>query len=330
MSGKPPQGGGGIEPLLSAVIVTPDGHRAIERTVEHLRDQTVADRIELVVVGRLDSEADVPGAAGLHSIRTVDFGVIESTGRALAAGFRRARAPLVVCCEEHSFPEPGWAEALIAAHSGPWAAVGVELDNANPGSATSWAHLFSDFGAAVSRTRGGPASELPGHHTAYKRSALQRYGPRLGEMLEQEWVLHDDLRSRGERLYLEPRARASHLNVSRLGANLFSEFHGGREFGAYRARLRSWSFARRLLYVAAAPLIAVVRMVRTLGHVRRSGRADLLPRLLPVLALSLLANCLGQALGYGLGPGRSTRSRIPVELERHRYLNRADRAALAP
>jgi hypothetical protein len=246
----------------------------------------------------------------------------------LAAGFRRARAPLIVCAEEHSFPEPGWAEALIAAHSGPWAAVGAELENANPGSATSWSHLFSDFGPAVSRARAGPSPELPGHHTAYKRSALERYGPRLDAMLEQEWVLHDDLRAHGERLYLEPRARASHLNVSRLGANLLSEWDAGREFAACRARLRSWSLAHRLLYTASTPLLVVVRIARTLGHVRRAGRAALLPRLLPVIALSLSVNCVGQALGYVLGPGRSSRRRLTIELERHRYLNRADRATL--
>ena len=44
----------GSAPEMSVVIVTPDGYETIRRTVEHLRAQTVKDRLELVIVVHFD------------------------------------------------------------------------------------------------------------------------------------------------------------------------------------------------------------------------------------------------------------------------------------
>jgi hypothetical protein len=119
---------------------------------------------------------------------------------------------------------------IIAAHRDSWAAVGGVLENANPATRTSWAALVSDFGPAVAPVEGGEASELPSHHTTYKRDVLLRYGPDLDQMLEIEWVLQEDLRASGERLFREPRAVSRDLNVSRLRSHLLAEFDGGRSF----------------------------------------------------------------------------------------------------
>jgi hypothetical protein len=42
-----------------------------------------------------------------------------------------ARAPIVALAEDHAFPAPGWAEALIAAHRDPWAAIGAVIRHPN-------------------------------------------------------------------------------------------------------------------------------------------------------------------------------------------------------
>ena len=43
MSSAPP-------PLLTIITVTPDGYENVRRTIDHLKVQTVRDRIELIVV----------------------------------------------------------------------------------------------------------------------------------------------------------------------------------------------------------------------------------------------------------------------------------------
>jgi hypothetical protein len=314
------------------VIVTPDGLGEIDRTVRHLAAQTARDQIELVIVapslegGKIDGDA--PPLDRFQSVRLVEVGPITATGSAFAAGVRAASAPVVACAEEHSFPEPGWAAALIAAHAGPWCAVGGVLRNANPATGTSWSHLYTDFGPAVFPAAAGEAAELPGHHTAYKRDALLAYGPVLDRMLEVEWVLQDDLRARGERLFLEPRAVSWHLNVSRLASQLRSEYQGGRAFGGNRARLRGWSPLRRLLYIGAGPLLPPLRLKRAIRDLRRSN-PHLLPGVLPALMSGLVANSIGQVVGYAFGRGHAPRRRISIELRRDRHLTARERAQLA-
>jgi hypothetical protein len=147
-------------------------------------------------------------------------------------------------------------------------------------------------------------------------------------MLEVEWVLQDDLRARGERLFLEPRAVSWHLNVSRLGSALRSEYLGGRSFGGNRAQLRGWSPLRRLLYIAAGPLLPPVRLSRAVSDLRRSNPGRL-PGVLPALMIGLVANSIGQVVGYALGRGQAPRRRLSIELRRHRHLSARERALVA-
>ena len=83
------------EPRLSVVIVT-DGFETIRKTVRHLREQTVAKDIELVIVAP-DGGLEPPEAelAELHSNQVVSVGDIRSLSWARAPGIRAARAPIV-------------------------------------------------------------------------------------------------------------------------------------------------------------------------------------------------------------------------------------------
>ena len=228
----------------------------------------------------------------------------------MAAGFQSASAPLIAYVEEHSYPQPGWAEAVIAAHEGPWAAVGVSMENANPETMVSWAMLFLDFAPAVEVAEPaevhGPA--LPPHH-------LQAIGAgratteELHRLLEVEAVLQRALLDRGERLGMESAARQRHLNVSRVRSMIRSQYLGGRQYAPLRVREEGFSAARRLGYALAAPLIVLVQLRRILGHVARTGRTrQLIPRMLPALVLGLVAEQAGETVGYlSDGPGRRAR-----------------------
>src|SRR5262249_29287115 len=156
---------------------------------------------------------------------------IEIVADTRATGIQQATAPVVAVGEDHSFPEAGWAEALIAAHRQPWGAVGAIIVNGNPETMTSWAGVLSNFPpwaepAPGGATIGGVMSELPGHNTSYKRTVLLEYGTELGQLLEMELILHADLRARGHQLYLERAARTHHTNISRTGYYVLESFYG--------------------------------------------------------------------------------------------------------
>ena len=135
-------------PSLSVVLITPAGYDFLRTTVAHLRLQTVRDQLELVIVCTSRANLAMPESelTDFPLVRVVEIGPMVSTGMAEACGVQAASAEVVVYLEEHSFPEPEWAEALVRAHQGPWSAVGASIMNANPASLVRWANLVTDFG----------------------------------------------------------------------------------------------------------------------------------------------------------------------------------------
>jgi GT2 family glycosyltransferase len=306
---------------LSVILTTPDCYDTIRKTIACLRAQTARDRLEIVIVAPAGRElklceSELKSFANFH---VVEVKAIESIGAANAAGVRDASAPLVAFGEDHAFPDPEWAEALIAAHKQNWVAVGPAVRNANPGSLISWADFLIAYGPWMECVAGGVAEHLPGHNSSYKRSVLIEYGSRLETMLEAESVLHWDLNNRGYQLYLEPRAKISHLNFGTLSSWLPAQFHSGRMFATIRSR--NWCRAKRLFYTCSAPMIPAIRLYRILRQSYRL-RSNLRPAILPVLILGLTVSALGEMLGYASGEGNSRKALTHLEFHRIRHIGR--------
>lgn len=313
-------------PAMSVIVVTPDDYETVRKTMRHLRTQKVKDRLEIVLVA---PSADGIGLdekelSGFYQFSVVAVGHMRSTARARAAGVRKASAPVVAFAEDHAFPAPGWAEALINAHGQDWAAVGPVMSNANPASLTSWANLLVEYGPWLEPLAGGEVEHLPGHNGSYKRELLLQYGDTLEEMLDAETILQWDLRTRGHRLYLEPKARTFHENFTAPLSSIILRFYGGRLFAASRAR--RWSVWRRMLFTFGSPLIPFVRFLRLVRELRQRGRPrHLLPRVAPMLFAALLFDGAGEMVGYALGPGRAMTVLSDMEFHRGRYMKSSGR-----
>jgi hypothetical protein len=318
-------------PPLSVILVTPGSFEAIRKSIDHVRAQSVRDRLELVVVAPSEAELGLDAAAleGFRSWKVVPLGGIPTLGAALAAGVRAARGDVVVYVEEHSYPEPGWAEALIDAHAGPRAAVGAAVVVANPDSVVSRANSFIDFGPWSPTGAAGPMASLPIHQTAYKRALLLEYGERLDALLDAESLLQEDLRARGHELWFEPAARTRHVNVSRLADAMALEFHNFRVSAANRAGQGRWPWPRRALYVAASPLFPLIHLGHILGQVRRAGQTRRMPAMLPALLPVLASAAAGEAVGFSFGAGRAPRKQLSFELDRLGHITDQDRRALS-
>ena len=309
---------------LSVIVITPDDYETVRETVRRLRAQTVREKLELLIVA--------PSAAGLDLDASelecfggwlvVEVGEFTSTGRARAAGVRRSSAPVVALAEEHCYPAPGWAGALIERHREGWAAVGPVVANANPRGATSWANFLISFAPWAEPRAGGEADSLPWHNSSYKRALLWEYGDALGEVLEAEGLIHRDLRAKGHRLYVEPAAGAEHLNITRAGSYLREQFHAGRRFAAARSRRESWSPSRRALYTfgtAVTPALKLRDVWREVSR-RRAGLPELPSRVWPALAVGLAAHAAGEMAGYAFGAGDSYRRSSELEFHHLRHL----------
>lgn len=308
---------------MSVVVVTPDHYGTVRETIQHLRAQTARDRLEIIIVAPSREGLDLQEAdlSEFRHFLVVEAGAIRSIGEANAAGVRQAGAPVVALTEDHVFPDPGWAAALIEAHQKPWAAVGPEVHNANPQSLTSWADFLIGYGPWSAPATAGVVEHLPGHNSSYKRAVLLDYGPELETMLQAESVLHWDLRARGHQLYLEPKAKIAHLNFGLLSSWVPAQFHSGRLFAAVRAQ--AWPPCRRLLYAAGAPLIPLVRLRRILRQVRRSGPRQVAPLpLLPALLFGLGVSAAGEMAGYVARAGDAQHRLAVFEFHRVRHLGK--------
>jgi len=320
-------------PQISVVLFTPDNFNTIRNTVGYLKRQTAQNRMELVVVAPSRDNLDLNDSElkGFRWVKIVEVLNIDSVARGNVAGIRHATAAIVVLSEDHSFPDPGWAEALIRAHENPWAAVGPVVKNANPDSAISWADFFIGYGPWSDPSPAGVVNHLPGHNSSYKREILLEYGDGLESMLEAETVLHWDLRSRGFQIYLEPAARISHTNFSRISSWIPVQFLAGRVFAATRSK--NWPLLKRIIYAIGSPLIPIVRFRRTISEMGKPHRLQNMElsirlRILSALAVGLLLDGAGQFIGYALGAGNSKGKLSRYECHRFRHITEKDKKAI--
>ncbi len=317
-------------PEMSVVIVTPDDYRVIKRTIRFLRGQTVRDRLELVIGAPSRTKLDLVESDldGFHSYKIVEVGEVRILTDAKVATVAAASAPIVAFAEDHCYPEPGWAEALIVAHRGEHAAVGPLMKNANPATSLSWAGLFLHYGCCIRPDRSGRCTNLPWHNTSYKRRLLLEYGSELSSMLIVEGILFDDLRAKGHTIHFEPAAQTNHMNISILSSWVRHAFWGGRLFGAMRASKSKWPLWKRLIYIAGSPLIPVMRLYKTVCTAQEIGKGALLPGMIfPVLA-GLLPHVVGEVAGYALGAGPAAERYSYFEMKRFLHVVPGDQAIM--
>ena len=316
---------------ISVVVITMDNFASVQQLMRYLKAQTARSRIEIVIVcpAREGLGLDPAELEGFAGYKVVDIGPFETLHAPRIAAVRNAGTPVVAYTEDHCFPAPDWAERLIEAHRGPWAAVGPIVGLANPQLHIAWVSYFMQYGDWVfsGASAGGEADDVAGHNSSYKRDLLLAYGEDLDRIMVFETVLHQDLRRQGLKLYVESRARVYHVFITRLGAFCYEHYCIGRLLAS--TRRRRWPWWRSLLYLGGSPLIPLVRLYRILGMVRRHGwQRELLPGMLPSLFAGLVSSAWGEMMGYALGVGRAAEASVDLDMNRWRYITDAEKAEL--
>jgi hypothetical protein len=291
--------------------------------LDALATQTAVDKIEVIVIDLADAEMpELTTAAHLKTIYVRRPG-LRSWARARIEGVRHARAPIVAFIEDHCFPAMPWAEVLIEAHGGPWAAVGYAFTNANPATYASRAGIFADYALWAHPAKHGPAERLPGNNVSYKRDLLLAFGDRLEAVIAPDFNLHEEFRRRGLPMFVESRALAAHENFAQIAGLLQSNHYYCRLLAANRAASQQWGRPRRLVYGVGVPLGApAIKFLRLLRSLR--GRRALWPGFvasLPVLGLCYLWAAAGESAGYLFGVGRAEAGFNRWELEAEREVN---------
>jgi hypothetical protein len=292
-------------------VLATSAARTVRRTLADYRTQTVARRIEVVLVAPPEELARIAPAGAPELARLVRVPAEEpfDLPRERARGILAASAPWVFVGETHSFPLPGMVERLLvdtaeSEQDGARPPCLMPLvGNANPSGAASWASLLIDYGAW------GPGhGELDGvrppiYNALFDRAAVVRRGSELARALSP----HDDSlfplpTGPDTRARFVPAAEILHLNVERFRDFVFTKYWSGLANGS--ARAARWRWPRRLAYAAAAPLIAALLCSRYLAATRIVRRARRLPRgVAPWLLLGAVVRAAGEARAYlGFAP----------------------------
>ncbi len=305
---------------LSAVLVAGPCRLRAQRVVDALAAQTAIPFMEIIVVDlAAESVPRLTAPVGATLVYLPRPGLVR-WGQARADGARVARAPIVAFVEDHCFPAPDWAEHLLDAHQGPWAAVGYAFTNANPESRMSRTGLLARYGMFAHPVAGGVARFIAGNNVSYKRHLILEAGQQLDTLLDIDFNMQEDLIRRGHQLFVERRALAAHLNYTTLSGECQTGRPYCRLLAAHRVEVNGWGFPRRILYGLLTPVSApVIRLTRLALSLR--GRRVLWPAAitgLPWIIVMYVSDALGESAGYLFGAGGAARAVLKYELETER------------
>ena len=317
---------------LSGILNMIGDFDSIRPTLRALNAQTARQDFELIIVALSTKAAtiDPEQLKDLGAYQIVQVESLPSGVHGWSKGILVAQAPIVVMCEDHSFPASNWAQTLIDAHNeGDYFAVCPAITNGNPRTRTSWANFILSFVEWFSPDESKPVISGAGHNTSYKRELLLAdYGGNLENWLNPERMMHLDLAARGKKILLDARTSTAHVNISQPAGYFGMSYCGGRVFGGSRAA--NWPMSRKLFYAVLFPLVPFIRLRRLLPYFntpqkRRDAR---LLSTLPLIMIGLFCHAFGEAVGYLAGNESITRAYTNYELNRSNYVTSAELAEI--
>ncbi len=305
-------------PQLSVVIVAGVRRHRVGRLLTQLGCQSVADRLEVVVVDAAPSRL-LPTAPPKLQMVHLPAPEVSTLEAARAVGFQATTGAVVAFLQDHAEVDPGWAEAVLEASADGVGAIGFRFRPPHHGGLVTRALFLAEYGPWAAPGPGGPVDRLPGHNVAYSREALGSLGQSTDQLLAVDLVAQEALAAAGYRLVVAERAEVVHSSGLRLRAVLAAHLAYARILSARRCsqgsrrRWRSW---RRVAFALSAPLVLPpLRMTRLLRELR--GRPQLRHDLLlglPIVVAVWTAAAVGESLGMLAGTGRAGRIVCRIEL----------------
>ncbi len=299
------------DPLLGVVVTVVDGGEAVARLLTALTTQRDPPPMDIVVpfdasidevaalaprfpsvtflpLGALATEAPLATASGQH----------ELYDRRRSAALAATRGDLVAIVEDRGIPRPDWARVAVRLHRQPHAVIGGAIEPA-PSRLVDWALHVCDFSRYALPFPARPVEWVSDVNVVYKRGALERTRPLWRERFH-EPLVHWQLRTEGETLWLSPELVVDHHRIPRpLGRLVRERFGWGRLFGAIRTR--AVGPGRRVLLTLAAPLVPVLLLARHARVRFRRGEGARFLAAIPILLLFLVAWTAGEATGQATG-----------------------------
>jgi hypothetical protein len=297
---------------LAAILIVGDIRARGQRSLDLLYEQSIPSEMEIIVL-----DLSTPGTPILSTsdrIFTIyrSFpGMSWSVARAKAIEY--SSAPIIAFIEDHAFTAPSWAEALVRAYQGPWAAVGYAFECSNPATYIARGVLLAEYGRWQVPAVSGEAEILPCGNVSYKRDILLQLGDELAGLLTPDFALHERFKQLGLRMYIASDAIVAHQSFVQIRNLAGASAVFCRLLAHHRAKTQMWNWGKRLLFALVTPLvsppISFIRLMAS-AHRRQAGMGQLI-FYLPILLLKSISSAAGEALGY-LSRGENTDQQFSV------------------
>jgi hypothetical protein len=287
-------------PELSVILVVGGQRVRAGAALRSLLEQSIIDRIEILLFDLGPENCSALSGSDHPRVRATRGGPDDLLAAARVQGVHAANAPVICFMEEHCEVQPGWAEAIVLAHRGPWAGVGCNFVNGNPNAGNSDKAFRMNYGIYVRPQYGrGPVNRIAGQNSAFKRNVLLQYATQLEAMMTADLVLQWKMAQDGNQFFYEPAARMAHRNENTLGSLCRGVFYWNWCFSNTRAQAFQWGFPRRAMRLVLAPLIPWVRLARMFVRTLRLGRSEFAQLLRDIPYVLVVDHCsaAGQVAG---------------------------------
>ncbi len=271
--------------------------------LDSLHDQAVAENAELLVVdGHSQGLPDDALQCYPRVTRLQMPGASVLQMRAFAMS--QSHGEVVAVTEDHCRVAPDWCRRIIEAHrQHPDAAViGGVVEHGSDRGIVHWASFFVVNGAAMPPVRDGAHRKVAGQASvSYKKRVVPRDVVRLGQM---EWMLNEDLRSRGETLVADSRIRVTHVQPLAFLDACAIHYHDSRSIAGFRLERIGW--LERMIRLGACLAMPPLLFLRTaLPILAKRRHLGWLLLSLPMIGVLVLCRAAGALVGFIQGAGES-------------------------
>ncbi|TAK11673.1 MAG: Gfo/Idh/MocA family oxidoreductase [Anaerolineae bacterium] len=321
----------GSSPALTIIIDKRTPFAALLPSLRPLSKQTIASQIELLFYAHEgDALADLDHEFLSRFERCTVLRHPGTYSESVYTTVHAAAAPIVCMYEDHVFPSPDWAAALVSECQSGCVAACTRVANANPGSIWSEVGFAVPYGFWTDPLHFDPADDVMVSNGAYRRDTLMALGGRLSALMRRAGGLNQVLRDNGGRFAIARTGVIAHANPSRPLAAIRLMFDVGRTYASRKRNATRMGFPERLFYVALGPIVPIQRFVERLPIMFSAGRnRKLRARILFGLAVGFMCEGLGRMAGYLFGEGRAAQRMESIDFDRRRHVRKADLALFA-
>lgn len=308
-------------PVLSLVIAGVDNYRTVFETLRACEEQTIVDKLELLVVIQSLHDFDAPDnfAARHPRVRLVETGHPMLLNQARYIGLVQAKADFVFMLEDHCLPARDCMERIYRRiQQGTWCVIGPSIVSGNRYSMYGKAANLLTYGEWMGYTQAQERRYVTGYSSAWRRDALLRLEPNVEKDLTVPNRLQERLVASGERLYFEPAAVMLHWEASSARDICRILFRQGKGMGYIRCS--DANFSRRVAKSLAYPLLIAYRTVRAARAWRRTNNSSW--KVLAVIPFFAVVWCTGELFGYWTHDGAAAIAAVSeVERKRQPYID---------